>query len=328
MQNPRSPTQKRANVPMSTQKASVLQRANATARRGGPATRTARMTNAATARLAMGESVVLRDVNNNTESVIKALNDMISDKSGNSATGAAYLRELVLHDPADKMLEYKVANARKMFDPDLNISLMRAAQLPPDMRGRPEMRTIDRHLGWHPFFSSVRGYLKQKLYRNIRLVSPRLGEVIVLQGDYADSVFICYHGIFAVHSAPQDELVGIRRMKDRVLAIPVANSEAMYNRISEKKLGPRVATLKRGNSFGERGLAPDGREARNATVAAFTENCHLFCIHRADLMGAEQDEWLEKEGNLERWTTSPKEGGLKAWEKRVQVTQWARLEWS
>lgn len=161
--------------------------------KGGPSrpmNQKARMTNAASARLAMGESVILRDVNGNTEQVIKALNDMISDKSGNSATGAAYLRELVLHDPADKMLEYKVANARKMFDPELNISLMRAAQLPPDMRGRPEMRTIDRHLGWHPFFSSVRGYLKQKLYRNIRLVSPRLGEVVVLQGDLADSVFV------------------------------------------------------------------------------------------------------------------------------------------
>ena len=31
-----------------------------------------------------------------------------------------------------------------------------------------------------------------------------------------------------------------------------------------------------------------------------------------ELMGEEQDAWLEEEGNLERWTTGPNEGGLKA----------------
>ena len=44
-------------------------------------------------------------------------------------------------------------------------------------------------------------------------------------------------------------------------------------------------------------------------------------------MGEEQDTWLEEEGNLERWTTGPKEGGLHAWEKNVQVTQWAGRAW-
>lgn len=35
----------------------------------------------------------------------------------------------------------------------------------------------------------------------------------------------------------------------------------------------------------------------------------------------------EKEGNLERWTTGPKEAGLKTWEKRVQVSLWAGRAW-
>ena len=86
---------------------------------------------AASARLASGESVALRDVNGNTEQVIQALQNMISDKTGNSATGAAYLRALVFDEAADAVVDHKVANARKMFDPELNISLMRAAQLPP-----------------------------------------------------------------------------------------------------------------------------------------------------------------------------------------------------
>ena len=38
--------------------------------------------------------MALRDVNGNTEQVIQALQNMISDKTGNSATGAAYLRAL------------------------------------------------------------------------------------------------------------------------------------------------------------------------------------------------------------------------------------------
>ena len=90
-----------------------------------------------------------------------------------------------------------------------------------------------RHLGWHPFFSSVRGYLKQKLFRNIRLVSPRLGDVVVLQGDRADSIFICYHGIFAVHSASDEDLFTIRRRRDRVLAIPAIKN--YYEKCKAKK---------------------------------------------------------------------------------------------
>ena len=45
------------------------------------------------------------------------------------------------------------------------------------------------------------------------------------------------------------------------------------------------------------------------------------------LMGEETDAWLEQPGNLERWTTGPKEGGLKAWEKRVLLTQFAGRAW-
>ena len=45
------------------------------------------------------------------------------------------------------------------------------------------------------------------------------------------------------------------------------------------------------------------------------------------LMGEETDAWLEQPGNLERWTTGPKQGGLKAWEKRVLLTQFAGRAW-
>lgn len=49
-----------------------------------------------------------------------------------------------------------------------------------------------------------------------------------------------------------------------------------------------------------------------------------------NLVGEEQDEWLEKGNNLERWTTGPKEGGFSEWEKRAALSQaagkaWARL---
>ena len=45
------------------------------------------------------------------------------------------------------------------------------------------------------------------------------------------------------------------------------------------------------------------------------------------LMGEETDAWLEQPGNLERWTKGPKQGGLKAWEKRVCLTQFAGRAW-
>ena len=46
------------------------------------------------------------------------------------------------------------------------------------------------------------------------------------------------------------------------------------------------------------------------------------------LIGAETDSWCEQPGNLERWTTGPKEGGLQAWEKRVLITQFAGRAWA
>ena len=46
-----------------------------------------------------------------------------------------------------------------------------------------------------------------------------------------------------------------------------------------------------------------------------------------NLMGDHLDEWLEQPGNLERWTTGPKEGGLHAWEKRVLISQIAGRAW-
>ena len=45
-------------------------------------------------------------------------------------------------------------------------------------------------------------------------------------------------------------------------------------------------------------------------------------------MGEELDAHLEKGDNLERWTQGPKQGGLKAWEKRVLMTHIAGRAWS
>ena len=45
------------------------------------------------------------------------------------------------------------------------------------------------------------------------------------------------------------------------------------------------------------------------------------------LMGEFMDTWLAEEGNLERWTHGPNEGGLHAREKRVLVTQIAAKAW-
>ena len=46
------------------------------------------------------------------------------------------------------------------------------------------------------------------------------------------------------------------------------------------------------------------------------------------LLGEETDAWCEQPGNLERWTKGPKEGGLKAWEKRVVTSQFAGRAWA
>ena len=49
--------------------------------------------------------------------------------------------------------------------------------------------------------------------------------------------------------------------------------------------------------------------------------------HIKVLMGEEKETWLEQPGHLERWTKGPKEGGLKAWEKRVHLTEFTGEAW-
>ena len=38
------------------------------------------------------------------------------------------------------------------------------------------------------------------------------------------------------------------------------------------------------------------------------------------LIGEQQDDWQEQGDNLSRWSSGPKDGGLRAWEKRVHMT--------
>lgn len=97
-------------------------------------------------------------------------------------------------------------------------------------------------------------------------------------------------------------------------------SVVFYDNLSGQTTPEHLRTLKR-QAKADRHLLPTNTTSElmhidDGVGAAFKNR-----------LGEEMDGHLEGEGNLERWVAGPKEGGLKAWEKRVLVTNLAARAW-
>ena len=96
-------------------------------------------------------------------------------------------------------------------------------------------------------------------------------------------------------------------------------SMCFFDNLSGQTTAEHLSNLRRAHC--DRHLLPTGSTGElmliDGGIGAIIKN----------LIGEEQDEWIQDDTNLERWTNGPKEGGLRAWEKRVLVTQWAGKAW-
>lgn len=242
-------------------------------------------------RMAKGQAARSRDVNNNTQSGVTALESLLEDKTGNSDVGANHLRKLVM--PDFDVDEEDLAKTKKTSFDNVNDAVLQAARLPPEQRTAADLKLLNRHLGWHPFFNVARGRLKARLLRTVTAVSPKPYTVVVLQGDPADAAYVVYSGKLAVHIKTPD--IEVRRNRFKYINGPVAKDAFDYHSTIEDKLGPRVAFVQQGNAFGEHGL--EARARRNATVLS-VENTHLFCIRR-DAMVTKRDDKSDRLSSFE-----------------------------
>lgn len=225
-----------------------------------------------------------RDVNNNTQSTVHALEKLVGDKTGNSEVGSDYLRRLVMPELefADQLCVSKT-HRRTSFDASgVNQELLDAVQKEPKQRTSQELVIIDSHIGWHPVFQVARGRLKPRMLKHIRLLSPKQYAAVVLQGEIADAAYIVYSGRVAVHIKNPDNEVRKHRLK--YLHQPLAKDLAEYHTRVEHKVGNRVAFLSPGNAFGENGLDTNRQARRNATIVALERSTQLLCIRRDDIL--------------------------------------------
>lgn len=238
--------------------------------------RIVRQENSALARLTRGQAARQRDVNGNTKSALDALESLLDDKTGNSEVGANFLRRLIFEDVDD---DEENAVGKKSFDPGPpNQDLMDAVAKLPEERTKVDLKTINRHLGWHPFFQVARGRLKKRMLRHVRLCSPEQFSAVVLQGESADAAYIVYSGRLSVN-IKNDGGVALSKYQKK----PLAKDLLDYHKTIEQKVGCRVAYLRQGNAFGENGFLENGAK-RNATVIALDESTHLFQILRDDVL--------------------------------------------
>ena len=98
-------------------------------------------------------------------------------------------------------------------------------------------------------------------------------------------------------------------------------SVTFFDNLSGQTTEEHLRLCQRARSPADRHLLPTGSTGE----LMFIDGGIGACVK--NLIGDEQDEWLEDTDHLERWTTSPLVGGLQAWEKRVLVSQWAGRAW-
>ncbi|KAJ1463073.1 hypothetical protein M885DRAFT_504605 [Pelagophyceae sp. CCMP2097] len=257
-------------------------------------------------RMTRGENASVVDKNGNTAAVGGALSALVADRTGNCESGATFLRRLVSpSDDGDSDGDGDVAEeeaSRTAFDFAPSQEVLKAFATAPGDRGPAEMRLLNEHLGWHPFFRVLRGRVKQRMLRHVLLESFDARRVVFLQFDSADSAYVVLAGKLAVHvfdaaakgpapnwADPSAAKVVLVIRKARIMAKEVSKTDAEVAYESEFLFGKRVATLSQGNAFGENGIVvvappagggPPKAAERNATILALAPT-HLLRLTRS-----------------------------------------------
>lgn len=174
------------------------------------------------------------------------------------------------------------------FDDAPHAPLVRILRRAPETRTLEEIEVIMHHCAWQPLFAALERKVAHIACRHLRLVSIPAHQVVVLEGDVADSYFVIYHGAAEVCVA--GELGALNRWKSLHLWDDAAQSEDVRMKprhLPGMLIGRRVFKLTKGMAFGESGLDPTGLKRRNATVVSLGASKKrpllLLALYRDDI---------------------------------------------
>ncbi|KAJ1455430.1 hypothetical protein M885DRAFT_520376 [Pelagophyceae sp. CCMP2097] len=238
-------------------------------------------------RMADGESSVRRDVGGNIERVKTHLASLLGEAGANSVEGAMKLQRLVSGDHDDTAVSAQKRGHKATFGA-ADAELLAVLDKAPADRNNDDLMLVEKHCAWHDVFADVRPMLRRKMFKHLRGVRLSVAQVVLLQGDAAESCFVVYQGEVAVHchkAGEERKLAELRanpRARDRK---PLFMDRGHLADEGEKVLGSRTAVLKRGAAFGEAGLDPSGHAKRSATIIVAADRTVVFELLRADLLG-------------------------------------------
>lgn len=229
-------------------------------------------------RLAGGRSTRDWDVGGNSAKNLSALEELVAGASRDMNAAEASMRLQAMLSAGDTSQDQ--LKLRKSFGDEVNEELL--SVLRKDDRTESDVDIIERHVSWHAIFKDLKPLMRRKMCRALTCKEFSYGDVIVVQGDAADSFCVVYAGDVSVHCWKDGrEFKGMRSNKPH--GSLAANRADLLEKVPHI-IGGRVGVLRQGNSFGENGMDPSGKARRSATCIATTPRTILLELCRHDLI--------------------------------------------
>ena len=97
------------------------------------------------------------------------------------------------------VVEQTASRLRKSFGDLVDEELLRVLRTEPEARTEYDVDVVERHVSWHSIFKDLKPLMRRKMCRALKCGEYEYGDVIVVQGDAAESFCIVYQGEVSVH---------------------------------------------------------------------------------------------------------------------------------
>ena len=185
-----------------------------------------------------------------------------SSKDMNAAEASMRLVAMMSGD----VVEQTASRLRKSFGDLVDEELLRVLRTEPEARTEYDVDVVERHVSWHSIFKDLKPLMRRKMCRALKCAEYEYGDIIVVQGDAAESFCIVYQGEVSVHCWRERSEVKLM-LKERPSG-SIARNKSELMEEAPYVIGGRVGVLRQGNSFGENGMDPSGTAKRSATCVS------------------------------------------------------------
>ena len=232
-------------------------------------------------RLAGGRSTRDWDVHGNSAKNLSKLEELVAGSSKDMNAAEASMRLVAMM--SGDVVEQTASRLRKSFGDLVDEELLRVLRTEPEARTEYDVDVVERHVSWHSIFKDLKPLMRRKMCRALKCAEYDYGDIIVVQGDAAESFCIVYQGEVSVHCWRERSEVKLM-LRERPSG-SIARNKGELMEEAPYVIGGRVGVLRQGNSFGENGMDPSGTAKRSATCVSASSRTILLELCRHDLMG-------------------------------------------